>query len=341
MRDRTLDIEVVFVCDGEDSDDDDASDAFSTDSDRPSVESLRLIQAGLMAIARHVVHYANLRDFADNLHHHREAIVFPYWFGILSRSRHSLVPAICEAYGIVYVGADAYTKAVCNDKFLSKSLCALAGLTAAPSFLLTCDEDFDLLTQCSYPRVVKPNFQGSSLGIDDKSLVATPDEARAAAERTARYFGWPVLCEEFIAGREISVCLMGNHQTPPALRSLSWELNGDPAFLDNRLFSYALKTTAGTQFRPIIVGDLAEVQRQACNRLFALLDKAEILRVDGRMTAKGFVVLELSPDLDLRPDGEAAVAFSDCFASYPLFLRQLLLNALERAGREPPVHDEG
>ena|SRR6266481_343282 len=107
IRDRRLDVEVIFVCDGEDSDND-PSHAFSPDNDRPSEESLRLIQAGLTAIAGRVVHYANLRDFVDNLHHHREAIVFPYWFGALSRSRHSLVPAICEAYGIVYVGADAY-----------------------------------------------------------------------------------------------------------------------------------------------------------------------------------------------------------------------------------------
>lgn len=339
MWNGPLDVEVVFVCDGEDGSDGEAF-AFTPDADRPSGQSLRLIQAGLEAAAKRVVHYANLRDFVDNLHRHREAIVFPYWFGVMSRNRHSLVPAICEAFDIVYVGADAYTKAVCNDKFLSKSLCALAGLATAPGFLLTCDEDLRFLTGHSYPMVVKPNFQGSSLGIDDNSLVTTPHKARAIAERTARYFGWPVLCEDFILGRETSVCLMGNHRTSPALRSISWEMNGDPAFLDKRLFTYGLKTTAGIQYRPIIL-DPPEPERRAYERLFAILDKAEIMRIDGRMTANGFVVLELSPDLDLRPDGEAAVAFGDRCASYPLFLKQLLLNALERARCQPPMHDEG
>jgi D-alanine-D-alanine ligase len=340
VGDRRLNIEVVLVCDGEDREGCTAH-AFSPDRDRPSGESLRLIQAGLTAISGRVVHYAHLRDFVDNLHRHREAIVFPYWFGVLSRSRHALVPAICEAYGIVYVGADAYTKAICNDKYLSKSLCELVGLNAAPGFLLTCDEDLSLLSRCNYPRVVKPNFQGSSLGIDDSSLVTQATEARSAVERTVQCFGWPVLCEEFISGREISICMMGNHRAPTALRALSWEMNGDPAFLDHRLFSYTLKTAASIQFRPIILGDLTEVQHRACERLFGLLDKVEIMRIDGRLAMNGLVVLELSPDLDLRPDGEAAVAFGDRFESYAQFLKQLLLNAFERCGRQPPMYDEG
>ena len=325
-----LDVEVVLVCDPV-SDADDELYAFTPEGDRPTHESLNLIHGGLSAVTSQVVVYKNLQEFTDNLKSHADSIVFPYWFGQLSRSRHSLVPAICESYGIVYVGADAYTKIVCNDKYLSKSICRAAGITPAPGFILMCEDDLQNLFDCAYPRVVKPNSQGSSLGIVETSLVGSPETAQVAVRRIAKHFGWPVLCEEFVSGREISICLMGNHRGAPSQQALSWEINGDPNFLDNRLFTYRLKYVGGAKFNPIIIGELEPELRRACERVFGLLDKVEIMRIDGRMTSNGFVALELSPDLDLRPDGEAAQAFQPSLPTYPAFVRQLLVNSLERA----------
>ena len=338
-RDRKLDIEVVLVCDAV-SDDDDEAFAFSTEGDRPTIESFDLISSGLNDTVRQVIHYSNLPEFIDNLHAHREAIVFPYWFGELSRSRHSLVPAICEAAGIPYVGADAYTQSVCNDKFLSKSLCASAGLTTAEGILLSTSDDLGRMETSVYPVVIKPNFQGSSLGIDDRCLAHSFEEAKSATQRIVKHFGWPVLCEKFVPGREVSICVMGDHLSKPQVAMLSWSLNDDPSYLDERLFSYSLKYLADVRFSPNYLGEPEVVVRRSCELLFRMLDKVEVLRIDGRLTQNGFVVIELSPDLDLRPDGEVAIAFGQRLGSYQSFLKQLLLNSFKRAGRETPMDYE-
>lgn len=334
-----LDIEVVLVCDAV-SDEDDESFVHSPDGDRPTEGSLELIRSGLERAAARVVHYRTLREFMDNIGKHRDAVVFPYWFGSVSRNRHSLLPAICEAYDVCYVGADAYTKNVCNDKMLSKSISEAAGFRTSSGFTLTCADDLRRLADCEYPRVVKPNWQGSSLGIDDDNLVRSPQGAQAIVERTARHFGWPVLCEEFIPGREISVCVMGDHDGPPIIRAMSWIMNGDRAFLDDRLFSYSLKYIADIQFESFLMDGIIEELRGRCERLFNMLDKVEIMRIDGRMASSGFVVIELSPDLDLRPDGEAATVFAPR-GDYRGFLATLLTNSLKRAGRQAPVRHEG
>lgn len=334
-----LNIEAVLVCDAV-SDEDDEAYAHSPDGDRPTEESLSLIRSGLERAVAGVVHYRTLREFMRNIGKHEDAVVFPYWFGSVSRNRHSLVPAICEAYGLCYVGADAYTKNVCNDKMLSKSISEAAGFLTSPGFTMTCEDDLRRLAGCEYPRVVKPNWQGSSLGIDDDNLVRSPQAARAIVERTARNFGWPVLCEEFIAGREMSVCVMGDHDRPPIIRAMSWIMNDDAAFLDKRLFSYSLKYVAGIRFEPLMMEGAVEALRDRCERLFDMLDKVEIMRIDGRMTPRGFVVIELSPDLDLRPDGEAAAVFAP-EGDYQGFLKTLLTNSLKRAGRQAPMGHEG
>lgn len=323
-----LDIEVVVVCDPVEGQDDNINH-LSRNGDRPDQSSLELIRGGLAEVTDKVVHYSRIDDFVDNITAHRNSVIFPYWFGEVSRNRHALVPAICEAYGVPYVGADTYTKSVCNDKHLSKLICYECGLATPRGLLVTGPDDLSCPADLPFPAVVKPLFQGSSLGISEDSLVRDLSAARRVASEIVEVFGWPVLIEEMLTGREISICVLGDHQSAPEIRALSWELNGDPAFLDQRLFTYALKYLDDVQFAPILAPEvLTPGLRSACEKLFRMLDKVEVLRIDGRLTEKGFSVIELSPDLDLRPDGELAVVFGE--DGYPSLLRRLLINALKR-----------
>ena len=337
---RLLDIEVVFVCDPVE-DDDESIGYLSRNADRPVIESFRMIYQGLSEVARCVVHYNNLNSVIDNIHRHRNAVVFPYWFGEISRNRHALLPAICESYGVTYVGADAYTKIVCNDKYLSKSLCDKAGLRTPKGILLNNQEDLEILERCVYPLVVKPNGQGSSLGINDDSLAYTARDAREVASRIGAHIGWPILCEEFISGREVSICLIGDHCSPVDISAISWYFNGDENFMNDRLYTYAIKYIDGMILEPISMNHVLSAElRSQCNRLFSMLDKVEVMRIDGRIGVDGFVVIELTPDLDLRSDGELNVSFRDRFSCYSDMLRLLLINALERARRHAPVDNK-
>jgi len=60
------------------------------------------------------------------------------------------------------------------------------------------------------PAVVKPNAQGSTVGL---SFVETVDGLAAAVAR-AREYGDDVLVEEWLRGIEISVPVMGDHALP-------------------------------------------------------------------------------------------------------------------------------
>lgn len=324
-----LDMEVIFVCDPFEDDEDSQADCFTKHGDRPEKISFELILRGLTEAVSHVTYYKTLPSLIDNLKNHQNSVVFPYWFGELSRNRHSLVPAICESYNIPYVGADAFTKVVCNDKHLSKLICRDAGLKTPRGFVITCSDELSLLDNCSFPIVLKPLCQGSSLGISEQNLVYDPTSGRAVAEKISRTLGWPIICEEFVMGREVSLCMIGKHGSPPEIRAISWAIDGDQGYLDERLFTYALKYLNGCTFTPVPMEHiLTDRLRISCEKLFRLLDKVEIIRIDGRITSNGLTVIELSPDLDLRPDGELAVAFSEI--SYPKLLRRLILNTLER-----------
>lgn len=82
----------------------------------------------------------------------------------------------------MFVGADAYAKVICNDKELSKVICRQANLTVPVSAVLSSLEDIQYASYVPLPVVVKPNYEGTSLGITQKNLCDTWSEVSEVAE---------------------------------------------------------------------------------------------------------------------------------------------------------------
>jgi D-alanine-D-alanine ligase len=116
------------------------------------------------------------------------------------------IQRILDERGISYTGSGAEASAIAFDKGLSKDRFVAAGIPTPRSELLSRAED----RQLPIPVVVKPPCQGSSVGI---ALVRNESEfAPALAE--ALKFGAPVLVEQLIEGRELTVGVLGDEALP-------------------------------------------------------------------------------------------------------------------------------
>ena len=104
--------------------------------DAPEPEYVEDILSGLKCIAQSVRIYTELSDFSENIKEHGNDLVFTIYGGCCSRNRMALVPAICEANNIRYVGADTYARIICQDKALSKILCRRHRLLTPNSVLI-------------------------------------------------------------------------------------------------------------------------------------------------------------------------------------------------------------
>jgi len=127
-------------------------------------------------------------------------LVFNLAEGDRGRFREAFYPALYEHLGLRHTGSSASVLAVCLDKALTKRIVAAAGVRV-PEGVVVRGEIPDL----ELPAIVKPNFEGSSLGITEASVVTT----RAALERVvaatlARYPDG-VLVEDYIAGNDVAV----------------------------------------------------------------------------------------------------------------------------------------
>lgn len=115
------------------------------------------------------------------------------------------VQGTLELMGIPYTGSGVLASALAMNKIFAKQIFAAAGLTIAPYRVLRRGEEFNAAELgFSFPLVVKPSQEGSSVGV---SIVKSADALPAALETAFRY-DREILVEKFIKGREIQVGIL-------------------------------------------------------------------------------------------------------------------------------------
>lgn len=284
----------------------------------------------LAEVGRSFTHYDHPNELIRNIQRHHGAVVLSVWSGERSRNRRGLVPAICEAYSLRYVGADAFAQLACADKSLSKVFSRRYGLSVPEGVLLVAgdpDRQFQAVERVRFPVIVKPNAEGGSIGISMENLVHTPEDAiRLGRELLAHYE--TVVVEEFVTGREVSIVFAGNRDGIYMEDVIEMELVGGPGPLQTTVFGYEAKNYDPFEVQQTLARELVDARTLAAGRaLFRGLGKVEVMRIDGRIDTEGFKVIELSPDAHLGSVCLVAAGFQAAGWSYPDMLRMLLLSS--------------
>ena len=126
------------------------------------------------------------------------------------------IQAVLDYLGIAYTGCGARACAVAMDKDLSKRVVSRAGVPVAKHIYIDSPAqkvtsiDKKVMDALTFPVVVKPNNEGSSVGV---TIVSTGDELEAAI-RGAKKFDGPYMIEKFVAGGEITAAVMDGTKLP-------------------------------------------------------------------------------------------------------------------------------
>lgn len=114
-----------------------------------------------------------------------------------------------EALGVPYTGCGPEASRLAFDKALAKQRFQDAGLST-PAWAILQSPEVPPPRALDWPLVLKPTRQGSSVGL---AFAATPAQWSGALE-TAWKAGAPVLVEECIRGREVTVGLLAGEPLP-------------------------------------------------------------------------------------------------------------------------------
>jgi D-alanine-D-alanine ligase len=140
-----------------------------------------------------------------------DAVVFPVLHGPFGED--GVLQGHLETLGVPYVGAGVLASAVCMDKGIAKSVLRDHGLPVAAWRLVarsswSIDVMEEALEALGLPIFVKPANLGSSIGVAKASDPAAVGDAVLSAFE----FDEHVILEEFVAGRELELALLGNEE---------------------------------------------------------------------------------------------------------------------------------
>jgi D-alanine-D-alanine ligase len=183
-----------------------------------------------------------------------------------------------------------------------------------------------------FPLIVKPNAEGSSKGIGSTSVCDTEDELRAAVKSIIERYRQPALVEEYIAGREFTVGLLGDKR-PRVLPPMEIKFKKDTK---RPVYDYAVKQEWEEHVYYECPAKLTEAEQKAIEKIaratFWALDCRDVARVDMRMDADGRIyVLEVNPLPGLTPGYSDLVLIAQAVGmEYDQLIAEIMVGGLRR-----------
>ncbi len=178
-----------------------------------SLRSGANVEAALRRLGHDVVPLDADRDLVRTLRADRPDVVFVAMHG--QGGEDGTVQELLEILGIPYTGSGVSACERAWDKVVAKALFAAHGIPTPASYAFSqsafrelgaADALGEIESRLGLPLVVKPARGGSALGI---RLAHEPGEVPAALMAALAYDD-RLLMERYIAGRELSVCVIGN-----------------------------------------------------------------------------------------------------------------------------------
>lgn len=120
------------------------------------------------------------------------------------------IQAILDLYGIIYTGSGVEASQRAMDKFATKETFVKHKIPTAEYVILTNEQCLVTNFPFTYPIVVKPRAEGSSVGV---SIIQETNQLENALKEVSRY-GSDILIEKYIAGREVTVGILGDNTLP-------------------------------------------------------------------------------------------------------------------------------
>ncbi len=121
------------------------------------------------------------------------------------------VQGALELMGVPYTGSGVMASAIAMDKWRTKLIWQAIGIPTPRYALLERDSNFEAIAKdLGLPLIVKPACEGSTIGL---SKVTAAKDLSAAYRRAAEHDSL-VLCEEFIAGQELTASILGDTALP-------------------------------------------------------------------------------------------------------------------------------
>ena len=212
----------------------------------------------------------DLRNFTDNLYSANPDYIYNALHG--TGGEDGVIQGVLEMYGKPYSNSNVLGSAISFSKSVAKALVAAAGVKVVHGVTLDVDEFYHAKMPISPPFVVKPDQNGSSIGV---FIIQTQQEFKALQAKKWEY-GTHIVIEQFVDGDEFTVAMfngkvIGHVKIVPAHKFYDYSSKYDdggskhlneqiPSVVQQKLYSYSEIAYKACRCR-----DLARIDFKICN----------------------------------------------------------------------------
>lgn len=195
------------------------------------------------------------------------------------RGEDGTIQAMLDLAGVPYTGSGHLASALAMDKDLAKHLMRAQGVRTADWRMVRAGEPLpnaqDVERALGLPLIVKPSKQGSTVGL---SIVKKLDELPSAITE-AFHHDDEVMLEQFIAGRELTVSILGGEALPVG-----------EIVAKKEIYDYECKYTPGMareEFPANLSDELTATVQRFAESAYVALKLRGCARIDFRLTDDG------------------------------------------------------
>ncbi|NLF66934.1 MAG: ATP-grasp domain-containing protein [Chloroflexi bacterium] len=294
-------------------------------------------------------------ELAHRLPKVKPDICFNISEGHFGDAREAHVPAILEMLGIPYTGSRVLTLALTLDKPMTKRVLKYHNLPT-PAFQAFERANEPLDPDMTFPLFVKPSREGTGMGVTPESIVYNEEQLRAQLRIQLERYDQPILVEDYIKGREVTVGVVGNLAAPVARRipddveapriqrGLTFlppmEIDVDRYESEAGIYTSRIKTELVHEFYWTCPANLDEEAVEELNWLAAAIFRVtgcqDVARVDFRLNEEEDnkpYILEINPLPGLNPEYSDLCIEARAYGwTYEELVNRILDEAAERQG---------
>lgn len=298
-----------------------------------SPETIQAIRKALEEMGHRCLMLGYGKSAIEKILKDRPDFVFNIAEGYYGRSREAHMPALLEMLNIPFFGPGPLTAGISLDKICAKKLASTVKIPTPKFIEIEPDGPCDL-QGLAFPLMIKPAYEGSSIGIRQDSKVDNESDLNKKIKWLKdNYPDQPIVIEQFVAGREFTVGVIGNRY--PKILGLM-EIIPRDIDLENFIYSLEIKRNYKEKVyyscRPEISDFTRKQLEHSALKLFKVFGCRDISRFDFRLDE--FSVpqfLELNTLPGLNPDSSDIVIMAKLKGvEYRELIKNIFELALER-----------
>ncbi len=240
------------------------------------------------------------------------------------------VASVLEMLGLPYTGASSEGLILARDKALTKKVFAYEGIRI-PRFMVCLRRSaVQRPSDLRFPLIVKPLDEDASVGIAQASVVRDDDALKERVTFIHDRFKTDAIVEEFIAGRELYIGVIGN-DAPVALPPIEMVFGNDST-AETRIATFKAKWSVRYReskgIQNMIAENLSPEVRQRLADVALRAYRAAGLRDYGRIDVRlahddAIYVVEANPNPYLADGEDLAWAAEEGGHLYPEFIEKI------------------